>query len=130
MDPMSVPALDRLVARAKHDPEVLAVLLFGSRARGDATTRSDYDVCLVLAAEPASDLAAAHKRLDYLAEADLDLVLFQQLPLHIRSRVLKEGVVLFVRDEDRLYDLAISTTRAFEDFRHIHREYLDQVARG
>jgi predicted nucleotidyltransferase len=130
MDPMSVPALGRLVARAKHDPEVLAVLLFGSRARGDATMKSDYDVCLVLAAEPTSDLAAAHKRLDYLAEADVDLVLFQQLPLHIRRQVLKEGTVLFARDEDRLYELAIRTVRAFEDFRHIQREYLDQVARG
>jgi predicted nucleotidyltransferase len=130
MDPMTVPALGRLVARAKHDPEVLAVLLFGSRARGEATKKSDYDVCLVLAAEAASGLAAAHKRLDYLTDADLDLVVFQQLPLHIRSRVLREGVVLFVRDEDRLYALAIDTARAFEDFRHIYREYLDQVARG
>jgi len=89
----------------------------------------DVDVCLVLAAEPSSDLAAARKRLDFLAEADLDLVLFHQLPLYIRSRVLKEGVVLFVRDEAALYALAIRTARAFERFRHIHRAYLEQVAR-
>jgi predicted nucleotidyltransferase len=130
MDSMNVRALARVVARARHDPEVLAVLLFGSRARGDATTTSDYDVCLVLAAEPSSDLAMARKRLDYLMEGDLDLVVFQQLPLRIRSRVLKEGVTLFVRDEDHLYAVAMKTARAFEDFRRIHREYLDRVARG
>lgn len=105
------------------------MLLFGSRARGDASSGSDVDVCLVLAAEPQSALAAAHKRLAYLAGSNLDLVLFHQLPLHIRSRVLKEGMVLFVRDEDALYTLAVRTARAFEGFRHIYREYLDQVAR-
>src|SRR2546426_1519947 len=52
--------------------------------------------------EPTSDADGTRKRLDYLAEADLDLAIFQQIPLYVRSRVLKEGKVLFVRDEDRL----------------------------
>jgi len=129
MDPRGASAVERLVTRVGDDPQVLAVLLFGSRARGDASSKSDVAVCLVLAADPWSDLAAAHKRLDYLAGGELDLVLFHQLPLHIRSRILKEGVVLFTRDEDALYALAIRTARAFEGFRHIHREYLEQVAR-
>ena len=129
MDTVSHPVLARLVARAKSDPEVLAVLLFGSRARGDPSPESDFDVCLVLGSEPGSDLAPAHKRLEYLGEADLDIIVFQQLPLHIRSRILKEGTVLFVRDEDALYALAARTARAFDGFRHIYRQYLDQVAR-
>ncbi len=33
MDAAAHPALARLVARAERDPDVLAVLLFGSRAR-------------------------------------------------------------------------------------------------
>ncbi len=123
------PALARLIARAKNDPDVLAVILFGSRARGDASPQSDVDVCLVLSGGVRSALAAGQKRLTYTAEADVDLSVFQQLPLAIRSRILKEGTVLFVRDEDTLYDIAIRTAKAWEDFRHIHREYLDQVAR-
>ena len=123
------PALARLVARAKDDPDVLAVLLFGSRARRDASPQSDVDVCLVLHPGLRSNLAVGHIRLEYAAEADVDLSVFQQLPLAIRSRILKEGAVLFVRDEDALYDVAIRTAKAWEDFRHIHREYLDQVAR-
>ncbi|MBI4591297.1 MAG: nucleotidyltransferase domain-containing protein [Candidatus Rokubacteria bacterium] len=129
MDTVAHSALARLIARAKSDPEVLAVILFGSRARGDASPESDFDVCLVLGVESASKLAGVQKRLEYLAEADLDLAVFQHLPLHIRSRVLKEGTVLFVRDEDALYALATRTARAFEGFRHIYRHYLDQVAR-
>ena len=123
-------AITRLGARAREDPDVLAVLLFGSHARGSATPASDHDVCLVLNGPRRSDLDASEKRLQYLALGDLDVVVFEQLPLHIRSRVLREGRVLFTRDEDALYAVAVRTAKAFEGFRHIHRAYLDAVARG
>jgi predicted nucleotidyltransferase len=128
MDVLSSPALRRLLARAEGDREVLAVILFGSHARGDASPRSDLDACLVLDPETPSRPNGSRKRLDYAAEAGLDLAIFQLLPLHLRSRVLKEGKVLFVRDEDRLYEVAVQTARAFEGFRHHHRRYLEAVA--
>jgi predicted nucleotidyltransferase len=129
MDGPSTPALRRILARAATDRDVLAVILFGSQARGDAWPASDLDLCLVLEPARPSGPDGSRKRLDYLAEADLDLAIFQLLPLHVRSRVLKEGKVLFVRDEDRLYDVAVRTARAFEGFRHHYRGYLDAVAR-
>jgi predicted nucleotidyltransferase len=130
VEPWDHPAIARVVAQARRDPAVLAVLLFGSRARGEGSPASDYDVCVVLARPPRSDLDAGQMRLDYLALGDLDVVLFHQLPLAVRSRVLRDGQVLFVRDEDALYALAVRTARAFEGFRHIHRGYLEAVAGG
>jgi hypothetical protein len=127
---ISHPAVARLIARANADPDILAVLLFGSRARGEATPRSDFDVCLVLASDAASKRQATEKRIEYLETTDLDVVVFQALPLHIRSRVLREGTVLYVRDEDALYESAARTARAFEYFRPIYRQYLDQLSRG
>jgi predicted nucleotidyltransferase len=46
--------LDRVLARAAGDPGVRGVILTGSRARGTASARSDYDVTVVVAeqAEP------------------------------------------------------------------------------
>jgi predicted nucleotidyltransferase len=123
--------LQRLAARAERDLDVLAVILFGSRARGEATPQSDWDVCLVL--EPARIRLpefAGSKRLDYLADFDLDVVVFEQLPLTVRSRALREGQVLFVRDEDRLYELATENAKAYEAFKPYLRRYLDEVARG
>jgi predicted nucleotidyltransferase len=119
-----------LVARAERDPDVLAIILFGSRARGEAGPRSDLDVCLVLDRHAPTGLPASRKRLEYPAGSRVDLSIFQQLPLHVRSRVLKEGRVVFVRDEDRLYEVAVGTARAWEAFRHHHRDYLEAVARG
>ncbi len=122
---MSNGALDRLVREAEADPAVLAVMLFGSAARGQAGVGSDLDVCLVLATTHDAD--ALERRLHYLGRYDVDVQVFGMLPLVMRSRILKEGKVLFVRDEDALYALARRTIAAFEDFRHIHKMYLDAV---
>ena len=129
MDQHVESALRALVAQAEDDRDVLAVILFGSQARGEAGLGSDVDVCVVLEAGAPTGLTASHKRLDYTGGRDLDVKVFQQLPLYIRSRILKEGRVLFVRDEDRLYDLAFRTARAFEDFRPYYQAYLDAVTR-
>lgn len=122
--------LGRLLAAARLDENVLAVLLFGSRARGDGRADSDVDVCLVLTqrARERSDVARA--RLTYAMQVDLDVQVFQQLPIYVRHRVLKEGRVLFVRDEAALYDLALRTVRAFELFRPRYQAYLTEVARA
>ena len=77
---------------------------------------------------PYESPSLSRKRLEYLAQVDLDVHIFQALPLYIRSRVLKEGRVLFVRNEDLLYEIAFRTAQAFEDFKHIYYGYLEQVA--
>jgi hypothetical protein len=130
--PTSERELDSLLEQARRDPEVLGVILFGSAARGEATVQSDLDVCLVLYAggdQPRDSGQLAYKRLEYL-HFNLDMKIFQQLPLYVRRRVLKEGRVLLVKDEDQLYEVAFRTAQAFEDFKCIYYDYLEEVARG
>ncbi|MEW6683035.1 MAG: nucleotidyltransferase domain-containing protein [Nitrospirota bacterium] len=122
--------LDCIVAHARDDANVLAVALYGSHARGDARPDSDIDVCLMLEPARYEPLALSEKKLEYLGLSDADVQVFQQLPLYIRHRVLKEAKFLFVRDEDRLYELAFRTAQAWEDFRPYYQRYLDEVARG
>ena len=130
MDQPRAIEVEKLPAQAGRDPDALAVLLFGSVARGEQTAHSDVDICLVLmpASTPDENTSLLRKRLEYLAQFNLDVQIFQALPLYIRSRILKEGQVLFVRDEDLLYDLAFRTAQAFEDFKPIYYRYLEQVA--
>lgn len=123
-------ALTKLVEDAENDRDVLAVILFGSEARGEARAESDVDVCLVLEDKRLDTLGQSQKRVAYLASYDLDIQIFQQIPLHLRVRVLREGKVLFCRDEDKLYATAFRTAQHFEDFRHIHEGYLEAVAHG
>jgi predicted nucleotidyltransferase len=118
--------VQRVAAMAGGDQDVLAVIVFGSAARGDAGPASDIDVCLVLRPDAAVD--PSEKRLAYLARVDLDVHIFQQLPLYVRRRVLREGHVTLSKDDDALYALALRTAKAFEDFRHVYSQYLDAVA--
>jgi predicted nucleotidyltransferase len=122
--------LEQLLKRVQKDSEILAVLLFGSVARGEQTACSDVDVCLVLQRQKYNSLTLSRKKLTYLQQSDLDVHVFQQLPLYIRRRVVKEGKVLFARDLDALYDLAFRTAQEFEDFKPIYRTYLAEVARA
>jgi len=122
--------VEELLAKVRQDEDVLAVFLFGSVARQEQTPLSDMDICLVLMPQSISLelLSLSHKRLDYLKHTLLDIQIFQQLPLYMRRRILKEGQMLFVRDETLLYELALRTVQAFEDFKRIYTSYLEEVA--
>lgn len=71
-------ALRRVTARANDDPDVLAVIVYGSTARQDAGPGSDIDVCLVL--RPDAAVHPSEKRLEYLAHFDLDVQVLSSSP--------------------------------------------------
>ena len=122
----------QFVSAAANDERVLAVLLFGSRARGEATQSSDVDLCVVLDPARADAGTAASVKLTYLeATPDaFDIHVYQSLPIYVRKRVLAEGRVVYCRDEDALYALARRTIAELEDFRPRYQCYLDEVARA
>jgi len=120
--------VDGILTKAKKDADVVAVFLFGSRARGGFVPGSDTDVCLVLRPGNYGPMVLHQKRLSYLKEGNDDVHVFSQLPLYIRRRVLKEGKILLCQDDDLLYEIAFRTAQAFEDFRHLYYGYLEELA--
>lgn len=114
---------------AAQDKDILCVYLFGSSARGEKSAASDVDICLVLNKDDYSPLELSRKKLEYQSMySQADIQVFQQLPIYIRVRVLKEGKIVLCKDEDSLYNLAFSVITEYSDFEHILREYLDEVA--
>ena len=111
-------ALDTVVARAKSDVNVVAVLLFGSYARREPGYR-DVDVALVLRDQKEGDTqsfeeAAAGR--GALRSPGLDMVVFNSLPLDVQSRALQEGVVIYARDEAELRRVAAEVAEKWGDF--------------
>ena len=127
---MSDISFKSLIEQAQQDPEVLAVLLFGSHAREEARPDSDVDICLVLMPGVLGSQAGFEKRLTYMANFNIDAHIYQQVPLYIRQRILKEGKVLYVRDEELLYETACRTITEFADYEHMYHDYLKEIARG
>ena len=114
----------------QKNSSVLAVILFGSRARGDFHKNSDTDLCVVLMPRVYTSRELSAYKLRYRSKVDADIHVFQQMPVYIQQRVLKDGKVLWSRNEDLLYEVAFQTIREFADFEHIYREYLEEVAHG
>ena len=117
---------EKLIEKIEKDSNALAVVLFGGYIRNERF--SDVDVCIVLKPRKFAHLYLSKKRLRYsIAFPNLDVQIFQQLPLPLKMRILKEGKVMFCKDEDLLYDLAFSTIREFELFKPIYVSYLESV---
>lgn len=119
--------LTPLIKKAERDPHILAVAIYGSTAKREASRNSDIDVCVFLEENSFSSVQISKKRLEYLKNFDFDIQIFQQLPIYIRTRVLKEGEIIHVKDEDKLYELAFKTITEFSDFEHFYNEYLQEV---
>ena len=123
-------SIDKLLSDARNDDEILAVLLYGSHARNENNAQSDVDLCLVLTPATFAQEYLSEKKLFFLTNHPFDIQIFQQLPLYIRTRLLKEGKILYCRDENTLYEVAFTHIREYADYEHIYREYLEEVSRG
>lgn len=120
--------LERLKRRAMEDKDALAILSFGSYARGEK--HSDVDLCLILIPKRYDELYLSRKKLEYLTLAGegFDVQVFDQLPIYIKIRALREGKIEFCKDESALYELALRTVREFEQFEPVYLNYLGAVA--
>ncbi len=118
--------IQKLIKRAEADEDILAVIVYGSYARGEPFR--DIDLSLVLF--PHSESKSFEKRLEYSDYEDIDVHVFNELPLYIKPRVLKDGKVILCKNEDLLYDIAIKTVKEYEDFRPRYKMYLEGVLNG
>jgi predicted nucleotidyltransferase len=111
------------------DKEITAVLIFGSYARGEKY--KDIDLCVILD-KKYPNLKMSKKRvalLKYLSK-DIDLHIFQQLPVYIRIRVIKDGKISLCKNEDSLYKIAFDTIKEFGLFENFYNAYLENVKNG
>lgn len=118
--------IPKLVEKVIRDQDALAALTFGSYARNEKYT--DIDICIMLKPKKLERLSLSKKRLEYLsAFPSIDIHIYQQLPLYIRTRILREGRILHCKNEDVMYDLAVTTVREHEYFKPIYNSYLKGV---
>lgn len=107
------------------DKEVIAVFVFGSYTRNEHYR--DIDLCFILD-KKYPNLNMSKKAVKYasLLPSKFDVKIFQQLPVYIRIRVLKEGKIVLCKNEDLLYEVALSTVKEFEFYKKIYHNYLMQ----
>jgi predicted nucleotidyltransferase len=91
---------DLVAARLSSFPEVERVILFGSRARGDAGARADIDLAVEApTADPLrwSDIEEAAENAPTLLM--IDLVRLETAPAELATVIRSEGRVLYERSK-------------------------------
>ncbi|MEW5996766.1 MAG: nucleotidyltransferase domain-containing protein [Candidatus Micrarchaeota archaeon] len=83
--------------------DALAVLLFGSAAKGEAGAR-DVDICIVA---PGKKSAGIMKRVYHNVDVygkGYDVYCFEELPLYLKWEVMDSHRVIWAEDEGSLYE--------------------------
>ncbi len=120
-------AIQELLEKAKKDKHVLAVGFFGSVARAEENCH-DIDICIFLQPANYTSYELSGKLLEYAHHNEkYDVQIFQHLPLYIRIQIIREGKIIFCKDENALYDLYFATIRDYEHFKPIYEGYLEAV---
>lgn len=115
-----------IIASIKRNKAVKAIYLFGSQVRGEAGPLSDIDICVIAP-------AASEKEKNEIAGCayhDVDVVLFDNLPLTIQARIFKEGKLLYVANQDYIDELAWRTTKMYFDFKPILKKFIETYLPG
>lgn len=107
--------------------KVRFVIFYGSAAEGTTRENSDIDLCIDI--DEDTDYERSKFRLRVLSELPdfFDVQIFAQLPVYVKKEVLK-GKVVFCRDEEYLYEVAISTIKEFDDFKYRYYDYIGERA--
>ncbi len=118
--------LNSMTMVAKNDGHAIAVIVFGSYARGDPSY-NDVDIAIVF--DGGGDtLSALAKYSDLVTDklgnpdALFDLSAFGDLPLYMRQRIIREGKAVYVGNEPEFYRLAVKTALDWSDFKPIFEE--------
>ncbi len=103
LDPALPASIQRVVKLGIRAVDPQRVVLYGSRARGDARSNSDYDL--------AFDFPKDHRGrwLRFVTDLDdapvtllpLDLLDWNEAPAALRTQIDKEGIVLYERSPSR-----------------------------
>jgi predicted nucleotidyltransferase len=83
-------------------PNIAAVYLFGSTARGTTNDSSDVDIGVLFTQPPSPTLSGPRLTIEGALERALgvavDLVVLNDAPVDLRTRVLRDGQLLIDRD--------------------------------
>jgi predicted nucleotidyltransferase len=108
-------------------PDVLAVYLYGSRARGTSKPGSDLDLALLLAAPPAATLRGLARDVEAAVERavriPVEAVVLNRAPADLVHRVLRDGVLVLDRDRAARLLFEVRARNEYFDLAPLRRLY-------
>ena len=122
-----VELMEHIRGVLSRDARVVAVYLFGSRARGDDREASDVDVAVLLDEIPKATLDAPtfelESRLEQVIGLPVQLIRLNEAPPDLVHRVLRDGELVCESDRGRRIQFEIQARNAFFDLQPILERY-------
>lgn len=122
---MLIERAREIVNKIRESVNVKAVYLFGSYAKGEQNESSDIDLCVFGKLKDKEKREIASYGSDFI-----DISFFEELPLYIKFRVLKEGRPLFVKDEKFLNAVKIQTLHDYLDFKQLIDKHIAKTLKN
>ena len=121
-------ALAKLRGRLTPIPDgVVAVYLFGSVARGQASAASDVDIGVLYEVTPPPTLEGLGFDLAYDLELairnSVDIVVLNRAPSDLVHRVLRDGIIVVERDRARRIAFEVQARNEYFDLAPIRARY-------
>ncbi|MEK6843873.1 MAG: nucleotidyltransferase domain-containing protein [Nanoarchaeota archaeon] len=115
-----------IINKIKKLKYVSCIFLFGSQINGKARKDSDIDIAILI-----KD-ASEKQILDVIGYSSpkIDISIFSKLPLIIQFRILKEGKIMFCRDERYLYDIKVDVFRKYLDYSYFINRFYKRVIKN
>lgn len=126
---MNNSIISKLISLAKEDSEITALWLYGSRAKGNFTEDSDYDLAILFNSRIADKLDSRLRpellAMDWLSilqdhEIELSIIDVNQVMVPLAFNAIN-GKLLFCNDDGlRMSTESIISSKAEIDFNHNH----------
>lgn len=112
-------------------PDVVAVYLFGSHARGEGRPDSDFDLALLVKEHTHNfPLLQFTLAVEDLLGTAVDLVNLNSAGEVLKYQVRRDGKLLYEKDNRARKLFEVRSRKYFEDFKYMHNRYVKKVLYG
>ncbi len=129
-----IPELKKIFSQ---DERIVSAYLFGSYAKGDFHKRSDIDLAIMLDSKENEEFSLDNY-LDLEIKITLaikienfDLVIINQAPLVLQFRIISEGRLIYIFDDNIRSDLEARIMLSYYDFqprlKEFNKEYFEAL---
>jgi hypothetical protein len=96
--------------------DILAILIYGSVAKGEDTQQSDIDICIVSPSckDKKGLLNEIYRKLDVFSKK-YDVRFFEELPLYIQINIIENNKIIYSKNVYELYEYFYCFRKLWED---------------
>ena len=102
-----------IVDLARKDENIVALVLFGSYAKGNFKENSDVDLCIIR--QSVDILPCEFDILSFRDRKAFDILFYDNLPDIIKFRIFSEGKILVVNDKKKFLGIRRKFLHKFRD---------------